>query len=141
MFAHSLNVKKFYFTHRWDLSGSITPGVSEPGSSGNEGILCIHQNFSINGASPSNCLVSCPGLTPLQRCSQCIPQPQPSRPSAGEEAINAEFTKVLWAVDLLTHSTLWLKNRDFYIVFSLRLSIRFEGFLLKMNPFKQVDFQ
>ena len=57
-------------------------GQSEPGSDGNEGVLRIPQSFSTAGTSSSDCLVSYPGhsfgggLTPLQRCSQCILQPQ-----------------------------------------------------------------
>ena len=57
--------------------------LSGPGSDGNEGVLCIPQSSSITGASLSDCLVSYPGhslgewrLTPLQRCSQYILQPQ-----------------------------------------------------------------
>ena len=68
------------------LSGAPTPGQSGPGSNGNKGVLHILQSFSITEASPSNCLVSYPGhslgrrcLTPLQRCSRCILQPQPSQ--------------------------------------------------------------
>ena len=57
-------------------------GQSGPGSNGNEGVLRIPQSSSTAGTSPSDCLVSYPGhslgwgLTPLQRCSQCILQPQ-----------------------------------------------------------------
>ena len=40
------------------LSGATTPGQSGPGSNGNEGVLCIPQNSSITGTSPSDCLVS-----------------------------------------------------------------------------------
>ena len=43
------------------LSGATTPGLNEPGSNGNESVLCIPQNSSITGTSPSNCLVSYPG--------------------------------------------------------------------------------
>ena len=67
------------------LSGGTTPGQCGAGSDGNEGILHILQNSSITGTSPSDCLVSYPdnylfggGLTPLQRCSQFILQPQPT---------------------------------------------------------------
>ena len=65
------------------LSGATTPDQSEPGSNGNEGVLCITQSPSITGTSPSDCLVSYLGhslgdLTPLQRCSRCILQPQPT---------------------------------------------------------------
>ena len=66
------------------LSGATTPGQSGPGSDGNEGVLCIPQSPSITGTSSSDCLVSLPGhslggvLTPLQRCSRCILQSQPT---------------------------------------------------------------
>ena len=43
------------------LSGATTPGQSVPGSSGNEGVLCIPQSSSISGTSPSDCLESYPG--------------------------------------------------------------------------------
>ena len=68
----------FYLT----LSGATTLGQSGPGSNGNEGVLRIPQISSTAGTSPSDCLVSYPGhsfgggLTPLQRCNQCILQPQ-----------------------------------------------------------------
>ena len=42
------------------LSGATTPGQSGPGSDGNEGVLRIRQSSSINGTSPSDCLVSYP---------------------------------------------------------------------------------
>ena len=66
------------------------PGQSGPGSNGNERVLCIPQSPSITGTSPSDCLVSYPGqsvgggeLTPLQRYSRCILQPQPTGQSIG----------------------------------------------------------
>ena len=40
------------------LSGATTPGQSGPETNGNEGELCIPQNFSITGASPPDCLES-----------------------------------------------------------------------------------
>ena len=40
------------------LSGATSLGQCEPGSDGNEDVLCIPQNFSITGTSPSDCLVS-----------------------------------------------------------------------------------
>ena len=63
------------------LSGTTTPGQSKPESDGNEEVRCIPQSSSITGTSPSDCLGSYPrhswwSLTPLQRCSQCILQPQ-----------------------------------------------------------------
>ena len=65
------------------LSGAATtPGQSEPGSDGNKGVLHIPQSSSITEALPSDCLVSYSehswgaDLTPLQRCSRCILQPQ-----------------------------------------------------------------
>ena len=71
----------------WALSSASTPGQSGPGSNGNEGVLRIPQSPSITGTSRLDCLVSYPGhslvyvcvggLTPLQRCSRGILQPQP----------------------------------------------------------------
>ena len=66
------------------LFGAATLAQSGSGSDGNKGLLCIPQNSSITGTSPSDCLVSYlgysfaggGGLTPQQRCSQCILQPQ-----------------------------------------------------------------
>ena len=61
--------------------GATTPGQSGPESNGNEEVLHISQGPSITGTSPSDCFVSYPGhtlgcFTSLQRCSQCILQPQ-----------------------------------------------------------------
>ena len=39
-------------THAVTLSGATTPGQSEPGSDGNEEVLCIPQSSSITGTSP-----------------------------------------------------------------------------------------
>ena len=46
------------------ISGAKTPCQSGPGSDGNGGVLRIPQSPSITGASPSDCLVSYPGLHP-----------------------------------------------------------------------------
>ena len=43
------------------LSSATTPGLTEPWSNGNIGVLHIPQSSSITGASPSDCLVSCLG--------------------------------------------------------------------------------
>ena len=43
------------------LSGTTTPGQSEPVSDGNEVALRIPQSSSIAGTSSSDCLVSYPG--------------------------------------------------------------------------------
>ena len=73
------------------LSGATTPGQSGLGSDGNEGVLRIPQSSSTAGTSPSDCLVSYPrhslggGLTPLQRSSRCILQPQPTGQSINKE--------------------------------------------------------
>ena len=73
----------------WSLdrtfSCATTPDQSGLGSDGIEGVIHKPQNSSITGALPSDCLVSyqdtCWGsLTPLQRCSWCILQPQPTEP-------------------------------------------------------------
>ena len=65
------------------LSGATTTGESGPGSDCNEGVLRIPQSSSITGTSPSDCLALYAGhllwgFTPLQRCSRCILQPQPT---------------------------------------------------------------
>ena len=43
------------------LSGATTPGQSEPGSNGNEGMLRISESPRITATSLSDCLVSYPG--------------------------------------------------------------------------------
>ena len=43
-----------------NLSGTITPSQSEPGSNGNNGELRIPQSSSITRTSPSDCLVPYP---------------------------------------------------------------------------------
>ena len=43
------------------LSGATTSDQSGSGSDANEEVLCISQNSSITGTSPSDCLVSYPG--------------------------------------------------------------------------------
>ena len=64
------------------LLGATTPNQSETGSNGNEGVLCIPQSSRISRASPLDFLMSYSGLslevglTPQQRCSLCILQPQ-----------------------------------------------------------------
>ena len=40
------------------LSGATILGQSEPGSNGNEGMLCISQSTSITETLPSDCLES-----------------------------------------------------------------------------------
>ena len=52
--------KQFYFNIDRTLSGATTPGQSELGIDGNEGVLHISQSSSIIGASPSDSLVSYP---------------------------------------------------------------------------------
>ena len=67
------------------LSGATTPSQNGPGNYGSEGIYHISQRSNITGTSPSDYLVSYLGhflassggdLTPLQRRSWCILQPQ-----------------------------------------------------------------
>ena len=42
-------------------SGATTPNQSGPGTDSNEEVLCIPQCSSINGNSPSDCLLPYPG--------------------------------------------------------------------------------
>ena len=81
LFAPCLNVKQFYLA----LSCVTATDQSGPRSDGNEGVLCILRSSSISGTSPLDCLMSylehsfvVRGLTPLQRCSRCILQHQPT---------------------------------------------------------------
>ena len=66
------------------LSGATMPGQSGPGIDGNEGVLCIPQSSSITGNltiglfSVISWTLIGGGLTPLQRFSWCILQPQPT---------------------------------------------------------------
>ena len=53
------------------FSGATPLGQTEPGSDGNEGVLCIPQRSSITEASQPDCLVPYPGYT-------CIYLPKPS---------------------------------------------------------------
>ena len=43
------------------LSGATIPCLTEPGSNGNEEVLCIPQSPSIIGTSPLDCFVSYTG--------------------------------------------------------------------------------
>ena len=45
----------------WTLSVVTTPGLSGPGSDGNERVHCTVETSSITGASRSDCFVSYPG--------------------------------------------------------------------------------
>ena len=86
------------------FSSATTLGQSEPGSNVNKGVLRIPQSSSITGTSSSDCLVSyqdtlCWGLTPLQRSSQCILQPQPTGQKYGNILNKPELIclhKVKW---------------------------------------------
>ena len=92
-------VKQFYFNQCsisaqfssiWPkgttLSGATYLDQSRPGSDGNKGVCCIPLSSSIIGTSSSDCIASYlghslwKGLTPVQRSSRCILQPQPTRP-------------------------------------------------------------
>ena len=57
MFSISTQFSSIWPIHRI-LSEATIQGQSELWSDGNEGVLCIPQSFSINVASPSDCLVS-----------------------------------------------------------------------------------
>ena len=76
LFAHSLNVKQFYLTHRTQ-SSATTLVQSGTESNGNEEVLHILKTSSITGAYPEH-LLSGGALTSLQRSSRCALQPQPT---------------------------------------------------------------
>ena len=90
------------------LLDATTLGLSGPGNDGNEGVLHIPQSSSITGTSPSDCWVSYPGhslgsLATLQKCSQCILQPQPSG-----QATKKSFCINMWKwLKLGSTTSLW----------------------------------
>ena len=65
LFQAILFSKSMQFSSIWPidrtLSDITTPGLSGPGSDGNEGVVHIPQSSSITGTSPSDYLVSYPG--------------------------------------------------------------------------------
>ena len=61
VYVHSLNVKQFYLTHRYDPIRCYHTGQSGPRRDGNEWVLRIPQSSSITETSPSDCLVPSPG--------------------------------------------------------------------------------
>ena len=61
-FSINMQFNSIQPVHR-NLSGATILGQSSPGSNGSEGVLRIPQSSSITGTSPSDCLVSYPGLS------------------------------------------------------------------------------
>ena len=103
------------------LSGATTPGQSGPDSDGNEGGLRIPQNSSITEASPSDCLVSyldtcCGSLTPQQRCSWFILQPQTTRPESIWKLTSNIFIRLI----MLSKRSVCIVQRE---VFSMTLGV------------------
>ena len=92
------------------LSGATTLDNSGPGSNDNKGMLCIPQSSSIIRTSLSNCFVSYPGhslgegLTPPQRCSWCVLQPQPTVQSV------VSINVFLWCHLFVSH---WIRISKF----------------------------
>ena len=82
------------------LTGATAPDQSRPENNSNEKVLHIPQNSSITEATPSDCLVSylgyfgvCGGgFLPLQKCSLCILQPQPTGPCV-------QSNSSIWPID------------------------------------------
>ena len=106
------------------LSGATTPGQSGPGSNGNAEVLRIPQSSSITGTSSSDCLLlyaehSLGGLTPLQKCSRCILQSQPTGQRLGALAM---------IVDLYNRRTNVSSNR-----ISIKLLSEFAGLYSPWN--------
>ena len=91
------------------LSVATTSGRSRLGRDSNKWVLRVLQNSSINGTSQSNCLGHSlvGGLTPLQRSSRCILQPQPTGPQdtrwgeaypSAEKQLEYSKAPVDWAI-------------------------------------------
>ena len=84
VFTKFFKVKQYIWPINRALSGASTLGQCGSGSNDNEGVLRTPQSYCITVASPSDCLMSFSGhllgwrLTPLQWCSRCILQPQPT---------------------------------------------------------------
>ena len=70
-FGVSMQFSSFQPIHR-ALSGATIPGQSGPVSNGNEGVLRIPQSSIITWTSPSDCLVSYPGLSLVGVLLVCI---------------------------------------------------------------------
>ena len=88
----------FYVTIDRTSSGITILDQSEPGSDGNEGVLCIPQRSSITEASTSDCLMSYPGNSLVKSYS-----------SADIQSVYSAGPAADWAlkyVDLITY--LWI---------------------------------
>ena len=111
------------------LSGATTPGQSEHGNDGNEGLLRILESSIITGTSASDCLVSYTGhwlrgrLTPLQRYSRCTLQPQPTgSPKLQSWSLTIQWTLVVvWSLSLWQRCN-WLSLHGFRTEASLSLT-------------------
>ena len=81
-------IRMCHFLPVHHLEWHFWPGQNiTPGSDGNKGVHCIHQNANIPEASSSYIRDTRWGsLTPLQRCSRCILQLQDI---AGEVGMNS----------------------------------------------------
>ena len=109
------------FSSIWPIDRTLS-GVK---SDGNKGVFCIPQSSSITGTSPSDCLVLYPGhslgvgLTPLQKCSRCILQPQPT----GQTILKLKIYIVIYKVFLLNKNILytisWFKMTNLTIIIYL----------------------
>ena len=87
------------------LSGATNPAQSGQGNDGTGGVLCIPQSSCITGTSPSDCFVSKQdprwgSLTPLQRSSRCILQPQPTKQRERQSSFN-NFYVLQWNSKLI----------------------------------------
>ena len=107
------------------LSGATTPGQSGPGSNGNEVVPHIPRSFSITRTSPSDYLMSYQwhslwggGLTPLERCSRCILQPQP----IGPKKVLFYEAFYFFLLNKKMSSYFWLKKK---VEWLLRCVVRF----------------
>ena len=117
------------------LLGATTPGQSEPGSDGNRGVLRILQSFSVTGASPSGCLVSYQdtrwgSLTPLQRSSRCILQPQPNRPCYFSVLIRASYSIKCIVCIICIMCTICLERQEVFVYFSVIFALFFFIFFI-----------
>ena len=103
------------------LSGATTPGQSRPGSDGNEGVLSI----------PQSSRTPVEGLTPLQRCSWCILQLQPT----GKD-LTCIYSQIFFNLKFLFHNVLSL---ELIIITELLGLIKEETMLKSKNSLSKIN--
>ena len=103
------------------LSGATTPGQSRPGSDRNKGVLSI----------PQSSRTPVEGLTPLQICSWCILQLQPT----GKD-LTCIYLQIFFNLKFLFHNVLSL---ELIIITELLGLIKEETMLKSKNSLSKIN--